>query len=165
MVIANMKNNEAVKVRGTITIKSYRAGTKVLLSEIVQRNTIMVSSGRGLDLLVQRLLGVVTYSTIINYGAIGTGSTAPTTADTQLAAETARTTVALAQDFTFNQASLQFFFPDASLANGTYREFGMFVDGTASANTGRLFNRALFSVAYIKAAGVDSTVEVDISFS
>ncbi len=150
---------------GVITLRSYKAGTKILLKEIVQRNTIMVSDGRGLDLLVQRLISNNTYSANINYGAIGTSSTAVTSSDTQLGSETARRPFALTQESGFNTASLQFFFADANLANGTYTEFGTFVDGTASANTGRLFNRALFSVPYVKTTGVDTTVEVSIEFS
>ncbi len=153
-----------IRVRGVITIRAYRAGTKELLQEIIQKNMIMVSSGRGLDLLVQRLTGDTTYTAIINYGAIGTGSTAPAASDTQLATESARAITAYTQDVGFSEAVLQFFFSDASLANTTYREFGTFVDGSGSANSGRLFNRALFSTAYVKAAGTDTTVEVDISF-
>ncbi len=160
-----MKNNEDIKVRGKVTIRAYKAGTKELLQEIVQRNLIMVGTNTGLDLIVQRLIGTNTYTLNINYGAIGTGSTAPAVGNTQLGTETARTTVALSQDLTHNEAVLQFFFADASLANGTYYEFGTFIDGTASANSGQIFNRALFSIPYVKSAGSDTTVEVDISLS
>lgn len=155
----------SVKVTGRITIKSFIAGTDILLNTIVQKNMIMLGTNTGLALLVNRLIADITYTTIINYGAIGTGSTAPALTDTQLATESARTTVAFSQNVGNNEAVLQFFFPNAVLSNTTYREFGTFVDGTASANTGKIFNRALFTTPYIKAAGTDTTVEVDILFS
>lgn len=154
-----------VKAVGTITIKSWKAGTKELLETIVQKNLIMQGSYTGKDLLCRRLIGDTTYTAIINYGAIGTGSTTPAVSDTQLATESARTTRALELVVGNNQAQIQFFFPDVQLANTTYREFGTFIDGSNTANTGRLFNRALFSTPYVKVVGTDTTVEVDIVFT
>lgn len=156
---------EGLLARGRVTIRQYRAGTKELLREIVQDNLIMQGSGTGKDLFIQRLIGVVTYTATINYGCIGTGSAAPAASDTQLAAEVARVVWSTASESGYNQATFQFFFPDANLANGTYNEFGMVVDGTASANTGRLFNRALFATPYAKVAGTDTTVQVDITLT
>lgn len=150
---------------GTITIRAYKAGTKILLSESVTQNLIMEGTNTGKNLIVKRLISTNTYSLNINYGAIGTSATAVAASDTQLGAESARTVVSLAQASAVNLASIQFFFPDANLTNGTYREFGTFVDGTASANTGQIFNHALFSSAYIKAGGTDTTVQVDIQFT
>lgn len=162
-----MKNiiTNGLKMKGTITIRSYRAGTKELLQKIVQRNLIMQGSSTGMDLIIQKLISNNTYSCNINYGAIGTGSTTPAVTDTQLTTETARTTVALAQESGYNTATIQFFFPDTNLTNTTYREFGTFIDGTASANSGQIFNHALFSVPYTKVGGTDTTVEVDIDLS
>ncbi len=148
-----------------ITIRQYKAGTKELIQEIVQKNLLMQSTGRGLDVIVQRLLSINTYSLNITKGAIGTGSTPPTVNDTQLVAETVRVSPSTTQDIGYNEAVLQFFFPDANLANGTYNEFGTFIDGAAGANTGQLFNRAIFASPYVKTAGTDTTVEVDITFT
>lgn len=148
-----------------ITIRSYKAGTRELIQEIKQKNTIMLSAGRGIGQLVDRLIGTITYTGIINYGAIGTGNTAPTQGDTKLQTESARTTVANGVNASNATAQIQFFFADSVLANGTYYEFGMFVDGTASADTGRLFNRALFSIPYVKVSGTDTTIECDILFT
>ncbi len=163
MKISSKEN--PIRLEGTVTIRSFKAGTKELIQEIKQKNLIMIGSDRGLGLLVNRLVNSLTYTGVINYGALGSSATAPTTADTQLTTEVARTTVANGVNSTNTVAQIQFFFADAILANGTYREFGMFVDGTASANTGRLFNHALFSTPYVKASGTDTTVEVDVTFS
>jgi hypothetical protein len=157
--------NNPIKLKGIITIRAYKAGTNELVKEIVQRNMIMQSSNRGKDLIVQRLIGTNTYSLNINYGAIGTGSTAVTVTDTQLATESARTTVAYSQDVSNSEARIQFYFPNASLSNTTYREFGTFIDGSGTANSGQLFNRALFSTPYTKVTGTDTTVEVSIVFT
>lgn len=127
-------------------------------------NLVMNTTGRGIQMLMERLSGSTTYTGIINYGGIGTSATAPATSDTQLTAETARTTTATAT-ISANVLTCKFFFADANLANGTYREFGTFVDGTSSANSGRLFNHALFGTAHTKATGEDTTVQVDFTFS
>ena len=125
----------------------------------------MQAAGLGKDLIIQRLLAINTYSLNITHGAIGTGTTTPTISDTQLTAETNRTTVTYSQDSGFNEAILQFFFPDSMLTNQTYYEFGTFVDGSNTANSGQLFNHALFTTPYVKTAGVDTTVEVDITLT
>lgn len=125
-------------------------------------NTIMVGTLRGKDLLVQYLIAGTIY-TGINYGGIGTGSTTPATTDTQLTTETARVTPSLLTDVSNNQAQIRFFFPDANLSNATYREFGTFMNASGTANSGKIFNHALFGTPYVKTTGVDTTVEVDIS--
>lgn len=170
--------NELLKIKdgtvpkGKITLRSYKAGTKELLQEIVTDNLIMVGNNTGKDLLVQYLLGLVAdaqsgaaYQGGINYGAIGTSNTAVNVADTQLGTEFARTVVSFYQDLTNSEAAIQFFFPDGVLTNQTYYEFGTFVNGTASANSGQIFNHALFSTPYAKTAGTDTTVEVDVTFT
>lgn len=161
----NIKKTDGLSITGIVTIRSYKAGTNILLKEIVQKNMIMQGTNTGKDLIVQRLIGTNTYSLNINYGAIGTSGTAVAQSDTQLGAESARSTVALAQESGNNKATLQFFFADANLTNATYREFGVFVDGTASANSGQIFNHALFTSPYIKAGGTDTTVQIDIEFT
>ena len=160
---------DKASVRGTVIIRSYKAGTKELLQELVFRNLIMQGANIGKDLIVQKMIAAYTgtdpYTLHITHGAIGTSATTPTTADTQLGTESARVSLTYAQDSGYNEAVLQFFFPDSVLANTTYHEFGIFVDGTATANSGQLFNHALFGTPYAKSAGVDTTVEVDITFT
>ena len=137
-----------------------------------QKNLVMQGNLTGKDLLIQYLMGNMatggTHATLnggINYGALGTGSATPLITDTQLGAETNRTTVTYSQDLGYNEALIQFFFPDSVLANATYNEGGTFVNGTASANTGALFNHVLFTSPYVKTSGVDTTFEVDITLT
>ena len=162
-----IKDNTSTQ--GIIKIRAYKAGTKELVQEIVCKNTIMQGANIGKDLIVQKLIAVATgidpYTLHITYAAIGTSQTAPTVTDTRLGAESSRVPITFGQDSGYNIAVMQFFFPDSSLANQTYYEFGTFVDGTASANSGQIFNHALFGVPYSKSAGMDTTIEVDITLT
>ncbi len=94
------------------------------------------------------------------------GATAPANTDTKLQTASLRANVTN-QIIANNVLTVQFFFPDASLPNGTYSEFGTFVDGAAGVDTGQLFNRVLFGAPawYIKNAGEDTTVEVQFTIS
>jgi hypothetical protein len=93
------------------------------------------------------------------------GSISPATTDTALQAPTNRASVSSGLDYGFNEAQLQFFFPDTVLANQTYYEFGTFFAGTSTIGSGNMFNHALFSSPYSKSAGSDSTIELDLSIS
>lgn len=76
---------------------------------------------------------------IINYGALGTAaSPTPSNSSTQLGTEVYRK-VPASQSNDNNIAYVDFFYAAAD-CNGTYTEFGNFIDGTASANSGSLFS-------------------------
>jgi hypothetical protein len=132
---------------------------------VAGQNLIMQSPNYGLDLIVQRLVGMNTYSLNILFGEIGTGSTTPAVTDTALTTPTNRATVGFQQDYGTTDAILQFFFSDSQLANATYYEFGTFVDGTSTLGSGQLFNHILFGSPYAKVAGQDTTCEVDFAIS
>jgi hypothetical protein len=129
------------------------------------RNLIMGGPGYGLDIIIQRLVGMNTYSLNIMFGEIGTGSTPPALSDTALTAPAKRAAVGFQQDFGQTDAVVQFFFSDSQLANTTYAEFGTFIDGGTTIGTGQLFNHALLSPSYVKEAGTDTTVQVDIAIA
>ncbi len=147
--------------------KRARISAEIRKGEIAleQKNLVMQAVNVGKDLIVQRLLGTNTYTLNITHGAIGTNNAAPAANDTKLGTEFARSAPTFTQDSGYNEAILQFFFPDSVLTNQTYYEFGMFVDGTSSVNSGQIFNHALFSPGYAKTAGVDTTIEVDLTFN
>jgi len=162
-----LHTSDGPTVTGVVTVIGTDANTGQELSRIVSKNMVMDGSFTGLDLIIQWIIGQMasgqgaeTYRNGVNYGEIGTGNTAPALSDTALTAGVARTIPTLQQDFGLTQAVLQFFFSDASLANGTYKEFGTFVNGTASLGSGKIFNRVLFSGDYVKVSGQDTTVQV-----
>lgn len=179
---------EKVGMKGVIKVRSYKAGTCASVLDliksgfkkeaqnllernqvgktIINKNLIMSGMNTGTDLIIQALNGSLVppvYGAAINYGAIGTGNTAPTTADTQLTAEVARTPVSWSQDVSYSQLQMQFFFADGILPNQTYYEFGAFIAGDPSTNSGRIFEHALFGTPYVKGPGVDTTIELDIT--
>jgi len=180
-----LQTKDGLKLRGKITIKTYRAGmveaitpylgthdleaiekikAEYFIATVVEcPNLIMDSPNYGLDLIIQRLVGNNTYSLNILYGEIGTGSTTPTLGDTALTAPTNRAAVGFQQDYGSTDAIFQFFFSDSQLANQTYNEFGTFVDGSTTIGSGQIFNHALLSPGYAKVAGQDTTCEVDIA--
>ena len=159
---------ETLKVKGKIRVRGWKAGTKELMCEsICDPNLVMTGSGTGRDLFIQYLIGVLSgaLSGGINYIAIGTSSTAATATDTQLGSESARAIVSYTQDVSFSEAILQCFITDTNLPNATYNEVGSFVNGTASANTGNIFNHGILSSPYVKVSGQDTTIEIDITFT
>lgn len=80
-----------------------------------------------------------------NYIALGSGSTAPANGDTTLVTETLRG--AFVNRFSANNvAYLDHFFPTASVGGNSYNEAGIFVDGSASVNTGYLLSRVLVTL-------------------
>lgn len=120
-------------------------------------NTIVSSDGYGKNIIARQIGGNTTYLIGVDSGAIGTGTTAPAASDTGLQTPVlSGIDVALVEFPAANQVVISFFIPDASLANGTYTEFGLFMNL-------RLFARDLFGAAYTKTAGKDTTIEYTIT--
>lgn len=100
-------------------------------------HNIVVTSGR--NVLARRLAGNTTYTGAINYGALGTqASPSIVNGATQLGTEVYRK-LASSTTYSSNIAYIDFFYA-ATDCNGTYTEFGNFIDGAAGANTGQLFS-------------------------
>jgi hypothetical protein len=164
------KGNNTISVKGSMSISGRITVIKTssITGEVISSqsfpNRVMLGTNTGKSLILQRLIGTNTYSLNISHAEIGTGSTTPADSDTALQTPTtreAKTTGVISS----NVATFQFFFPSADLPNGTYYEFGTFVDGTASLSTGKIFNRALFGSAYTKATSEDTTVQLDITLT
>lgn len=98
----------------------------------------------GRSVLAQRLANTTTYTGIVNYVALGSGSTAPANADTQLTTEVYRKAIS-SSTYANNIAYITGFFTAAE-TSGTYAEVGLFIDGTATANSGQIFSHALASI-------------------
>lgn len=103
-------------------------------------HNIIVTTGR--NVLARLLTGDATYSGQINYGALGSSSTAVANSDTQLGTEVYRKIYSSHTTDGNNVAYIDFFY-SATDTNGTYNEFGNFIDGTGTANSGRLFSHIL----------------------
>lgn len=159
------ENNHGI---GKIKIITWKAGTKEKMREdtVWSYNTVMDGTLTGKQILLAILSNDTTYTGTghITYGELGTGVTTPNVADVALTTPVAR--VAITQVLSSGDTkSFQFFFSDLNLANGTYTEFGSFTDGTSSIGTGKIFNHALLTAPYTKAAGTDITVQFDYTLT
>lgn len=152
-------------LKGRVRIIQKKAGTEEVIGvSDWMDNLIMRGVDTGIDVILDRLAGSLTYSLDLTYADIGTGSTAPAITDTQLATPTARALRAYSS-VSGNTVTLQYFFTDALLSNTTYREFATFMDGSSTVSTGKIFNHILFPTPYVKTAGIDTTVEVQFTIS
>lgn len=98
----------------------------------------------------------------VNYVAVGTSATAPATSDTQLTAETFRKQVS---SVTYSGKSFYATaFYAAGEATATLQEHGLFIEGSATANSGELLSH-LLTGAIVKGAGDTLTVETEIQIN
>lgn len=132
---------------------------KFMTREKVVKNLI-TTVGRGV--VAQRLANVTTYTGIINYGALGSSATAVANGDTQCTAEVFRKVTA-STSVTTNTAFIDFFYSKAD-TNGTYQEFGTFIDGTGTINTGQMFTHALTG-GWTKTSSESMTVSCQYTIS
>ena len=97
----------------------------------------------------------------VNYVALGTGTNAPAAGDTTLQTETYRKATASAGN-TVGVATVTGYYT-ATETTGTYREAGLFMGGTASANTGTLLSRVAINIT--KTSIQTLTIEWTITIS
>lgn len=127
-------------------------------------NLITASSDRGMGTIIKQLAGSSAYTLEITHGEIGTSATTPTEADVALNAGVSRKEVTVVTELSNKSVQFQFFWADLELTDDTYREFGIYANGTSlTLGNGRMFNHALFSPIYNKSSGEDTTVEVQIT--
>ena len=124
------------------------------------RRNLVVTSGRSV--LARLLAGDTTYSGAINYGALGSASTTPVVGNTQLGTETFRKLYANRQQ-SGATTTIDFYYSKGD-TNGTYNEFGCFIDGTGSSNSGQMFNHVLTG-GWTKSAAEAMTVSIQFDLS
>ena len=121
---------------GNPSLLSSLTSSGVVLEHNYARNIIPTT---GRNVLARRLAGDTTYSGEVDYGAVGDGVTAFTNASTTLNNEIYRKQ-ADSQAYDDNIAYIDWFIASGDTADDTFEEFGAFVDGTASADTGQAFS-------------------------
>lgn len=122
-------------------------------------NNLVPTVGR--KSIARRLANDTTDTLIVNKGALGTDNTAAANGDTTLGTEVYRNDIA-SRAFSDNVAYLTFFYTAAE-CNGTYEEFGMFIDGAAGADTGVLFNHNVEQ--WTKSAAESMTIDVIVTIT
>ncbi len=96
----------------------------------------------GRNVIARRLAGDTTYSLEVDWGALGSGTGAFTTASTQLGTEVFRKQ-ASSQAYEDNIAYIDWFIEAGDVANQTFTEFGAFIDGSAAADSGQAWSLLL----------------------
>ncbi len=151
---------EKIKIKGEITARLYDQSNLSFLSRLwnkfvlrlgldkkrwyilgrlkmvdVQTNVICKP---GLEAIGTRLTGDNTYTGEVNKMALGTGTPTPSVNDTTLETESYRNDTAsgTASD---NVTYLTAYYTETEVT-GTFTEFGNFIDGTDSADTGQLWS-------------------------
>lgn len=99
----------------------------------------------------------------ITYGAVGTGTTAATEADTQLQTESARNASTYSRSGTTGTFSVFF---NSGEANVVIAEIGFFGgNASATANSGKIFNRIVLSSTVTKTNSYTLTLDLDCEVS
>lgn len=109
----------------------------VILGEPQYARNLIPTSGR--NVLARRAAGDFTYTGEIDYGALGDGDTAFTNASTQLNNEVYRAQ-ADSQAFDENVAYIDWFVAAGDVADQTFEEFGAFIGGSGTADTGQAWS-------------------------
>lgn len=121
----------------------------------------------GRTAIAQVLTGNISDFTNIrmNYVALGSGITAPNNADTTLDTEVFRKDFA-SRSFNNNVAYFTAFYTAADVS-GTFYEHGIFIGGTAAADSGVLLSRVLLNAptGIAKSASETLTIEHQITFN
>lgn len=151
-----MNMQEQNGITGTLTITKLKNGKVVSVQE--ETNKVVSSNGYGRNLLVRQLTGDTTYNIQIDEAKIGDDGTAPVDGDTDLGNAVLSNIVVETSSFSNDECSFSFFILDGDLPDGTYREFGLFIDG-------QMFSRALFNTPYAKSASEDTRIDYRISIN
>lgn len=153
ITLADIVTDEAKRLEARF-IKAREQGKMDLANQLIRRingkfgqvplviDNLIPTVGRGV--FAQRLCGTLTYTGTVNYVALGTGSTAPANGDTQLTTETYRRLIFSATPVN-NIAYITGVFTAAEVS-GTFAEVGLFIDGTASPNSGQIYSHALAAI-------------------
>lgn len=136
-----------LKIRGIITATLKDAKTGEVLKVWKHKNTIQLA---GRAALARRLANDTTYTGIINYGALFTGSP-PSESFRKLAS-------GYAYDDATATAYVSFFY-DQNDCEGTFTQFSNYIDGGAGSGTGQEFSQV--SVSWTKTLTTTLTVDCE----
>jgi hypothetical protein len=123
-------------------IRFYRLGRLV---QTETGNNVICNA--GYNALTRRLCNDTTYTGFINKMALGTGTPTPNAADVKLQTEVYRNNTA-SYTASSNIAYLTAYFTETE-CNGTYTEFGNFIDGTGTADSGLIWSHKA-SISWVK---------------
>ncbi len=144
-------------MQGRYKITTLERGKPVQETDWIH-NLVMEGVSNGTGIVMRQLIGDTTFPIAITSAAIGTSATAPAITDTNLVAPVLSGILVRTKSATATTLSLSFFIADVELANGTYREFGLFCGS-------RLFARSLITPVFTKASGQDAIITYEITIT
>ena len=160
-----------IKMRGAVDRCMMRGSISVMLGDeagkplwdrpLVVANSV-VTSGRAWVLKhVMSSQTANVSSQYINYLGVGTGATAPTTSDTNLASSVVRNSIGTETDNTSSSAPHVIWAAsfDTNAGNGTLAECGVF----NSSSAGTMLARATFTATFVKTTSNTLTVSHTVS--
>lgn len=152
-------NKGGLKITGRYRIKTTdsKTGELIAMTDWI-KNLVVNGTGTGINIVARLLGNDSTYPLAITKAKIGTGTTAPTNADTDLETTVFTKNSVADQSVSGGVVTISFFMTDAELANGTYTEFGIFAGN-------QLFARSIISPSYTKTTNQDSTFEYELTVS
>lgn len=150
--------NESIQVTGTWNfIWSDKDGNEI--RRRTEKNLVVTT---GLQAIAAILIDELAQDCAV-YLAMGTGSTAAAAGNTTLGTETNRKIVTT-KTRSSGTVIYRFYFLTGE-AVGDFTEWGVFLEATASADSGRLLNRLVPVGGVSKASNEQLTVEVQIAFA
>lgn len=133
------------------------------------KNLVVLNDEHGLNLIIRNLAGgsyAADHHLSILKAKMGTGTTPPADADEDLETPTVDDILIATVNVTNpDEVAFKFFASDSDVPDDTYTEFGIFAgDDTkptlqAYLDAALLFARSIITPSYVKAAGVDTTIE------
>lgn len=127
---------------------------------VQEKHNLVPTVGR--NVLARLLAGDTTYSGEVDYGALGNGASPSfSNSDTQLNNEVYRKQ-ASDQAYDDNIVYIDWFIASGDVADGTYTEFGAFIDGTATTDSGQAFS-LLATGGWVKSGSVFISAQYSIT--
>jgi hypothetical protein len=160
-----MENSQKLQLAGLASVKyNIRAVCRNADGSIAwvdEKKNLIATVGRAV--FAQRLAQDFTYTGAIKFGALGSSITSPANGDVKLGTETASTRKAPnTYSATSNKAFISFIW-GASEAVGSHKEFGTFIDGSATIDSGILFSH--LAVDWVKTNAQSLTVDCAYTIS
>lgn len=135
----SLKDNISLKGHYTFTLEDIHTGEK----QIFEYENLITED--AWEMIANNLTDPTpTYSMLINKAVLGTGTTPPAITDHQLQTEVYRNNPA-SKSNAANLAYVTAYFA-ATEVSGTFREAGLVVDGTGTANSGLLFSHVAINI-------------------
>lgn len=131
-------------------------GTKQLGPWI--NNLVMKGLDTGTGIIMRQLIGDTSFPLEITSGELGTGSAAPTVADTDLQTPVVTGIAIRRRSATATAVTFELFVTSEEMPDNTYREFAL------RAGT-QLVTRSLISPVFSKSGNQDAIIEYEISIT